>query len=209
MRGTAAFCVAPVPHFTAAPSIPRSKYGAPGRVAPLGSALARCDWVSVPEPLTDWPQALPILFRLVARGRPPAGARAAEQRRKCLRWEDGEGRGAAGRALRDFGLLRVGGNRGGGDRCFARLSACRRWGFVSWMDTFFCGRKRDYDRFRDLLPSLIGTLRFREVGRAEVSRGLLYLVSDLSCPRRLLKIQPRESDVSLLGTHSMACAGGP
>lgn len=77
----------------------------------------------------------------------------------------------------------------------------------------FCGRKRDYDRFRDLSPSLIGMLRFREVGGPNGSRGFhcpldAYLVSDLSCPRLWLKIQPRERDASLPGTHIMSCSGG-
>lgn len=76
----------------------------------------------------------------------------------------------------------------------------------------FCDRKRDYDRFRGLSPSLIGKLRFREMGGLNGSRGLrcpldAYLVSDLSCPRLWLEIQLRERVDSLPGTHSMSCSG--
>lgn len=75
----------------------------------VGTALARSDWVSVREPLADWPEFLPVFFGWGARW--AAGGSASD----CASAEvisAGKMVRAARRrgACKVFGLLRDGGN---------------------------------------------------------------------------------------------------
>lgn len=172
MTCAAAFCVAQVSHFTTAPQ----SHG--GNTARPAVVFTRCR----PSPfrLDEYPLSHSLIGHSFCHSFSGRGARCAAggSASGCAAAEvisAGKMVRAARRrgALRVFGLLRDGGNWGRSSPASLQGPCPSPLEIYLLNGGGFLRPEEDYDRFRDLLPSLLGMLRFRKVGGPKAHVGFI------------------------------------